>query len=289
MKRQRPYSPQYYSRALLLRPIQRIRYMPKNGAIVEVNNSKMLVFPKKGAIHRELFLHRKREVMCTDHLIGDGVLKEGDVVLDIGANIGYYVLIESQLVGAKGKVYAVEPVQGNFELLKKNVSLNNLKKCGYLSTSIRKIQQRIHDLCFHLSQSMLHEAKYYLRQNYINIQSVTKQTVDTFLKNKISPCLIRMDVEGFEHEILSGMTQTLNGNLRILAELHPYNLCEKLDEIFQILRQLASAFDSQSLNPKLTKIKLLTKLLILYGKKAELICICPILSSKMCRCKSFKR
>ena len=83
--------------------------MPKNGAIVEVNNSKMLVYPKKGAIHRELFLHRKREVMCTDHLIGGGVLKEGDVVLDIGANIGYYVLIESQLVGAKEKSMQSNP------------------------------------------------------------------------------------------------------------------------------------------------------------------------------------
>jgi len=111
----------------LLARLRCLRYLPKNGAIVEVNKSKMLVFPKNGAIHEESFLHKKREVSCTEHLIGDGVLKEGDVALDAGANIGYYVLIESQLVGPNEKVYAVEPVRGNFELLKKNVQLNNVK------------------------------------------------------------------------------------------------------------------------------------------------------------------
>ncbi len=72
--------------------------VPESG-VVEVNKSRMLVHPKNGAIHRELFLYKKREPICTDFLMRHVVLKEGDVVLDIGANIGYYVLVESQLIG----------------------------------------------------------------------------------------------------------------------------------------------------------------------------------------------
>ena len=63
----------------------------------------MLVLPKMGGIHEELFLHKKREPICTDYVMKSVLLSEGDIVLDIGANIGYYVLVESQRVGNKGK------------------------------------------------------------------------------------------------------------------------------------------------------------------------------------------
>ena len=51
-------------------------------------------------------------------------IHSGDVVLDIGAHIGYYTLQFANLVGSTGKVYAFEPEPKNFELLKKNVQIN---------------------------------------------------------------------------------------------------------------------------------------------------------------------
>ena len=72
----------------------------------------------------------------------------------------------------------------------------------------------------------------------IGIQRVSEETVDSFLNNKSSPNLIRMDVEGYEYKIFRGMPQTLKGEVRILVELHPNYLSdEKLNEIFQIFRQ----------------------------------------------------
>jgi predicted methyltransferase len=47
-------------------------------------------------------------------------IRKGDVVLDIGANIGFYTKILSALVGEQGKVYAFEPDATNFSHLKKN-------------------------------------------------------------------------------------------------------------------------------------------------------------------------
>ncbi len=214
----------------------RLRYLPKKGAIVEVNNSKMLLFPKKGAVHKDLFLHKKREFICTDRLIRDSVIQKGEVVLDIGANIGYYVLIESQLVGAKGKVYAVEPVKVNIELLKKNLHLNNLKNVDTFQTAFGECNEEsviYVSNCANLS-SMKRDS---VGGKIIGIQTTSKETVDKFLKDKPLPSFIRMDVEGYEYEILSGMVQTLKGNLKILIEVHPYFLLEKLDDFFQILRQ----------------------------------------------------
>lgn len=50
-------------------------------------------------------------------------LKPGDVVVDIGANVGYFTLIASQLVGSEGRVYAFEPDPVTFRFLERNVAL----------------------------------------------------------------------------------------------------------------------------------------------------------------------
>lgn len=48
----------------------------------------------------------------------------GDVVVDVGANVGYYTLLAAERVGAEGRVYAFEPDPVSFEILERNVRLN---------------------------------------------------------------------------------------------------------------------------------------------------------------------
>jgi hypothetical protein len=50
-------------------------------------------------------------------------LKEGSIFVDVGANVGYYTLIASKLVGT-GRIYAVEPIPSTVAVLKVNVKLN---------------------------------------------------------------------------------------------------------------------------------------------------------------------
>ena len=54
---------------------------------------------------------------------------EGNVVVDVGANIGYYTLIFAKLVEKNWMVFASEPDPDNFALLKKNTELR-LSKCN---------------------------------------------------------------------------------------------------------------------------------------------------------------
>src|SRR5437867_3185244 len=55
------------------------------------------------------------------------MVRPGDVVLDVGANIGYYTLIFAELVGEQGHVYAFEPDPRNFAFLAKNVHSNRYR------------------------------------------------------------------------------------------------------------------------------------------------------------------
>lgn len=216
--------------------IKRLKYMPET-KIVMVNKSKMILFPKKGDINTDLYLYRKREPICTEYLINSGIIKKNDVVLDIGANIGYYVLVESQLVGRDGKVYAVEPVRDTFKVLEKNVRLNNL---GNVSTyQFAFGDKNSHAEIFVSNQSNLCAMnKEAVGGVVLGVQDVAMMTVDEFVKDKTAPSLVRMDVEGFEYEIIKGMTQTLKGNTKILLELHTQPTClrpGKLEELLQIL------------------------------------------------------
>ena len=61
-----------------------------------------------------------------DDIIERFLPKQGDVVVDIGAHMGRYTIIGAKRVGAQGKVVAIEAHPGNFEMLNRNIKLNQL-------------------------------------------------------------------------------------------------------------------------------------------------------------------
>src|SRR2546427_3878451 len=62
-----------------------------------------------------------------DNKVVKKIVKKGDTVLDLGANIGYWTCLLADLVGVTGRVFAFEPSPYNFQLLKKNVEMNGYK------------------------------------------------------------------------------------------------------------------------------------------------------------------
>jgi hypothetical protein len=72
----------------------------------------------------------------------------------------------------------------------------------------------------------------------LGTQDVSVMTVDEFVKDKPAPNLIRMDVEGYEYEIIKGMTNTLNGKTSILLELHTQPNVLKPEKISELLQML---------------------------------------------------
>ena len=203
-------------------------------SIEEVCHSQMLLNLYDKGCSSDLYARRKREYHCTNFLLNSGILRKGDVVFDIGANVGYYALMESRLVGETGKVYAAEPVSSNFNILRTNIILNNYRNMFPFHVAIGDVnkKRKIHisvnkNLCGFVEEAT---------PKKIGYEWVNMVTLDSFLENKDCPKFLRMDVEGFEYNIVKGGTKTLKGNLKILMEIHEGKMSpQQLKEMFTIL------------------------------------------------------
>ncbi|GAB4323162.1 MAG: hypothetical protein Kow0069_28190 [Promethearchaeota archaeon] len=199
-----------------------------------VNGMKMVLPLDDGGIGRDLYFFGAREPSSTAFVRDSGMLNPGDVVLEVGANIGYYALLESKLVGPSGLIYAVEPVRGNFRLLRKNLELNGCTNVEAYRLAMGSQRGKVK---IHVStQCNLSSIKKIPEFTYSGEEEVDVLTCDEFLEDKRTPTLVRMDVEGFELEILRGMRNTLNQVDKLFVEVHGDLLSrEELGEFFQIL------------------------------------------------------
>ena len=155
-------------------------------------------------------------------------IKKGDVVLDIGANIGYYTLLMADMVGTDGKVFAFEPEPYNFELLRKNIEINVCKNVILERKAISNYNKKSN---LYLSKDntgmhRLNESKYCEKYIEVNVIKLDDYFYNNELINKIK--FIKIDVEGSELDVLQGMESILENNnqITILLEFIPEHLIE---------------------------------------------------------------
>lgn len=125
-------------------------------------------------------------------------LKVGDVVYDVGANVGFYSLLASVLVGESGHVYSFEPFSGNLAALKKHLEINRVRNCTVIEAAVSSFDGQAafdpsNDRCTgHLAEngSLL----------------VRTLTLDRLIREGDirPPSLMKIDIEGAEYECLRG-------------------------------------------------------------------------------------
>ncbi|HWB04838.1 MAG TPA: FkbM family methyltransferase [Verrucomicrobiales bacterium] len=139
------------------------------------------------------------------------ILKEGDVVIDLGANFGYYALVESRLVGRTGKVIAIEPDPRNLEYLNINLAVNHAT--DLVAVHGFAASDRDGDGVFLLGEwtnlSSL-QASTKPRRKYVGDWPVKLRNTGKFILSCEQPiALLRMDVEGHEAFILKSLITEL--------------------------------------------------------------------------------
>ena len=143
-------------------------------------------------------------------------LKQGDIFVDVGANVGYYTILASKLVGVNGKVFAIEPVPQTLKVLRFNIKLNGLKnvivvdKAGWHTRTKLKLKIPMNE--FGLSS--------YFRSGGLEV-NVDAIPLDEVLNctNRLEIKLIKLDVEGAEYEVLKGSIETLKHTKFVILEL----------------------------------------------------------------------
>ncbi|MBC7905495.1 MAG: FkbM family methyltransferase [Rhodospirillaceae bacterium] len=170
----------------------------------KIHSYRLLLDLEDAGISRSLILFGTREV---DHkIILEKVLKPGMSVLDIGANIGYYVLMELDLIGPQGRMVAVEPSPTNIELLKRNIALNGYADIPVVAGAISdKPGEREFFLAHQSNLNTFHTTGTGAKHLSGKTLDVHTYTVPELVAQYGAPDLIRMDVEGHEVEIFNGM------------------------------------------------------------------------------------
>jgi len=152
-------------------------------------------------------------------------IQAGQTVLDVGANIGYYTLLFSRLVGERGRVIAFEPDPNNFTLLCRNLADN---QCDNVIPHQRAVgaEQTTLKLYQCAGNNGMHRAYESIccGDAFVNVEAVV---LDDFLADEPRIDFLKMDIEGFELFALQGMHQLLDRHCpKILTEFSPSALTE---------------------------------------------------------------
>ena len=145
----------------------------------------------------------------------EAYLRPGDTFLDVGANIGFYTLLAARLVAPDGPVHAFEPCSETFSRLEENVHLNRPGNvsCHRVALSSENAQARLtlanggYDAWNSLAAPSMGECG--------GSETVSTVTLDSFVREhglSGRRCTIKIDVEGWEAQVLAGGREFLSGD-----------------------------------------------------------------------------
>lgn len=150
------------------------------------------------------------------------LLAEGEVLYDVGANVGFFALAGARLVGQAGAVYAFEPVPANAAAIRRGAELNGIANLEVVEKAAGRAAGRdslllVEDLSWsHLESRGPHPRT----TDKVEIEVVAID--DLVAGGRLRPPqLVKIDVEGSEIDVLAGMRTTIEQHRpAIVCELH---------------------------------------------------------------------
>jgi FkbM family methyltransferase len=159
----------------------------------------------------------RREGIIEDFILN--TLNDGDIFVDVGANVGYYTILAAKKVGTKGVVFAIEPVAETARILKLNLRLNDIRNVIVINKAAWHKPEKIK---IHIP--IFHGGRFYglstaLNPTATSIDEVVEgASLDTLVQSSGNRMLIKIDVEGAEDKVLLGAYNLLNKTSHIYIE-----------------------------------------------------------------------
>jgi FkbM family methyltransferase len=167
----------------------------------------------------------------------------GSTVYDIGANVGFYTLLGSVLVGAGGRVVAFEPVPRNLALLHEHLRLNKVENVRVVEAAVAEREGRARfDLGPHTSMGQLSESGS-LEINTVGLDALVASG------ELPPPDVLKIDVEGAEGSVLRGARTVLADNRPgIFLSTHGPELHRECTELLRSFGYLLTPIDTDDMD-----------------------------------------
>ncbi len=219
-----------------------------------IDGHKLYIDKKDTAVSQELLLSGTWEEFETNLFKKN--IKHNDIVIDIGAHIGYYTLIAARLVGKKGRVYAFEPNPDTFQILKKNVKENDYKNVVLVN---KAISDKDTEAKLFLNKSNTGDHRLYDSRDNRKFIDVSTISLDSYFKDKDKKIdLIKMDIQGSEVKAFKGGLKTIRKNkyIKIITEVWPMGINLSGNTINQYVDMLTNEnFKFYEIDEKEKKLK----------------------------------
>lgn len=198
----------------------------KHGCIYTVFGTKMYLNKNDNNLSRAIAMFNFWEIEESNFL--KKFLKKGMNVIDIGANIGYYTVLFSKWVGDEGKIFAFEPDPNSFNILAKNISVNNCNNVSLYQNAVSEKEGSTSLFVNYKDPGDNRIIDFYAYDGDEDRKKIETSmvTLDSIIDKDEKIDLIKMDIQGSEMLALLGMERTINDNekLNMFVEFWPYGI-----------------------------------------------------------------
>lgn len=184
---------------------------PKGACIIKtIHGFRILIDPilDKG-LERALFIYGTYEEGTLR--IMNHILRDGGIFIDIGANIGLMSLHAAKILNGRGKVLSFEPLSSTYDILLQNIKLNNFGNIEAENIAIGSKNGNVDifdNIAITRGSSSLIKPNYTESSNRIPIKRLDEYLEEHRINSNIN--CIKIDVEGWELEVLKGANTTLS-------------------------------------------------------------------------------
>jgi FkbM family methyltransferase len=172
----------------------------------------LTISPENGFVDKHIYLYGIYEPFILD--LFSIYLKKGDTFLDIGANIGQHSMFAGAIVGEHGRVHSFEPIPRIYSQLNESVEKNNFQNRFTLHNFA--LGDHDHSLELFLEKNNIGGSSFVEKTGRAEHITVHIKKGDDVLTSEKNISLVKIDVEGYEYEVLEGIHETLVRHMPVI-------------------------------------------------------------------------
>jgi len=174
--------------------------------------------------HHSLRMYAGQQYEPFEAMVMSRQIRQGDIVLDVGAHIGYFTLMFAKLVGPTGLVFAFEPSPDSFKVLEHNIAINGYKNVILEQAAVSNKTQRVK---LFTGREITADNRIYDSHDGHPFVEVGAVSLDDYFSAYTGEFnFIKMDIQGAEMVALRGMSALLRRSpgVIIFSEFWPFGL-----------------------------------------------------------------